>query len=136
MIRRASSKDFHAIYEINRLCHENPEPSISLLPTLKDGDTWVAEVDGKVVGFLISRYTYAVNLYNIAVLPDYRKQGIGWQLLTAFYDFFKGYGLTYLHVDASNPARFLYGKFGYRRTDVKQNYYGPGKDAWYMVKHF
>jgi ribosomal-protein-alanine N-acetyltransferase len=136
MVRRATPRDFYDIYRINRKCHETPEPSVNLLVTLKQGDVWVYELNGQVVGFLIARYTYAVNLYNIAVLPDYQNQGIATALMTKFYNYFKGYGLTYLHVDSSNPARFLYEKFGYRRTDTKQDYYGPGKDAWYMVKFF
>ena len=41
-----------------------------------------------------------------------------------------------LHVDKTNPAQSLYMKFGYKIEGEEIDYYGPGKDAWYMVKHF
>ena len=136
MIRRATPQDYPAISAIEKACFEDPIPNYKMLPVLQEGDTWVAEEDNKVVGVLISYYTHAVGIYSLSVLPEYQNRGIGWHLLSAFQEFFKGYGLTYLHVDKTNPAQSLYMKFGYKIEGEEIDYYGPGKDAWYMVKHF
>jgi ribosomal protein S18 acetylase RimI-like enzyme len=135
MIRRATSQDYPAIYAIEKACFEDPIPNYEMLPVLQEGNTWVVEEDGKIVGCLMAAYTYAVQIYSIAILPEFQKKGFGWDLLSAFQDFYKGYGLTYLHVDKTNPAQNLYQKFGYKVVDEAIDYYGPGKDAWYMVKY-
>ena len=135
MIRRATPQDYSAIYAIEKACFEDPIPNYKMLPVLQEGDTWVAEEDNKVVGVLISYYTHAVGIYSLSVLPAYQNKGIGRKLLSTFDEFFKGYGMVYLHVDKTNPAQQLYLKFGYKVVDEVLDYYGPGKDAWHMVKN-
>jgi ribosomal protein S18 acetylase RimI-like enzyme len=61
-----------------------------------------------------SRFAY---ISNLAVRPDYRRQGLAQQLLLACEQQVKAWGLheLYLHVLENNQsARQLYGKLGYR----------------------
>jgi ribosomal protein S18 acetylase RimI-like enzyme len=61
-----------------------------------------------------SRFAY---ISNLAVRPDYRRQGLAQQLLLACEQQVKVWGLPelYLHVLENNhSARSLYGKLGYR----------------------
>ena len=53
---------------------------------------------------------------NIAVTADLRGQGIGWKLLESAEEWARahGKGSLSLHVAASNPARHLYERFGFR----------------------
>ena len=50
-------QDFETICDINEVCQKYPEPRKSLLTTLSlpNHHKWVAFVDDKMAGFLISR---------------------------------------------------------------------------------
>ena len=135
MIRDYVKQDATAIYVINNNSFDKPEPSISLSVHIAKGKTWVAEDNGKVVGFLIASYSVdRPYIYNLAVLPEYRKIGIGTELIKVFETHFKGKGKPYLHVNANNPARYLYEKLGYKIEARHKNFYSQGQDALIMVK--
>jgi ribosomal protein S18 acetylase RimI-like enzyme len=71
-----------------------------------------------------SRFAYVSNL---AVLPDYRRQGLGEQLLLACEQQVTVWGLheLYLHVLENNQsARQLYSKLGYRLHTADMFYLG------------
>jgi len=144
MIRLFEKKDASAIYTINTMSHEKPEPNISLLTQIEGpyAETWVSELDNKVVGFLITRQTItgpsimnnAFNVYNVAVDQQYRNKGIASELFKAFEEQYKGKGYAYLHVDAQNPAQKLYFDLGYRVKDIVPGFYGDKTIALKMYK--
>lgn len=141
MIRQGIvSKDLPAIYEINEICHPSTrsEPRISLLEKIRSSEIWVYIVEDKIVGFLIGTQTTPygpANLYNIAVLPDYRNEKIATKLMNEFEEFYKGKCVYYyLHVDIQNPAQKLYFNSGYRAFELKHDFYGDGTVALKMVK--
>ena len=52
---------------------------------------------------------------SMAILPDYRGQGIGTQLISHMLDYTKGkYASVSLSVSPNNPARRLYERFGFK----------------------
>lgn len=70
------------------------------------------------------RFAY---ISNLAVLPDYQRQGVGQKLLLACEEYVVSWGLSelYLHVLESNrPARRLYNKIGYRLQIVDNFWFG------------
>jgi len=92
-------------------------------------DTIVAEVEGRVAGFLVSRQTFAGDtaslpereILNLAVAPAFRRMGIGSALLAeelrASADFF-------LEVRESNlAAQALYRLFGFDEAGRRASYY-------------
>ena len=135
MIRRIKPSDYKAIYSINQRCHRIYEPNIDLLYKLQTGFTWVAEENGKVMGFLISRIVEdkLANIYNVSVLPEYRGQGIATALFKECHEFYRGNSLC-LHVNVNNPAQKLYFDLGYRVLSIKENFYGDGENAIHMCK--
>lgn len=83
---------------------------------------WVAEVTGQVVGIAWVRIMQDYGHINdqtpslsIAVLPDYRGQGFGSQLLISLFKDLKakGYEAVSLSVQVANPAYKLYQDLGF-----------------------
>ncbi|MPM73692.1 Ribosomal-protein-alanine acetyltransferase [bioreactor metagenome] len=66
------------------------------------------------------------HITNVAVLPDYRRQGMGQRLLSAMIDQAKAkgaYSMT-LEVRVSNiAAKKLYESFGFKESGLRRGYY-------------
>ena len=77
---------------------------------------------------------------NVAVRPEYRRQGIAADILRVFENFVRGNHLAFLtlEVRASNTAaRALYEKLGYVQAGTRRNYYEhPREDAIIMTREF
>jgi len=103
----------------------------------KPGDCcMIAEADGKIAGAAWTRIIPAYGHIDddtpelaIAVLPEYRGQGIGTALLTRLFELLRGRGYkrTSLSVQKANPAARLYGRVGYEI--LREN-----EEDWIMVK--
>jgi ribosomal-protein-alanine N-acetyltransferase len=78
------------------------------------------------------------HVISIAVLPEYRKKGIGTALLNEAINRMKNnYGTeaVYLEVRVSNKdAISLYKKMGFEEVRIIKEYYRNGEDAYVMVK--
>ena len=100
----------------------------------------VAHSNNKVVGHISMRHVINEgHISNIAVLPSYRGQGIGSQLLQALTEEAikrEMIGLT-LEVRTGNHAAIgLYTKFGFATEGYRKNYYSlPTEDAAIMWKY-
>lgn len=130
MLRPYSESDFSQIYHLNNTLHKLPTPEYRLHEVILSGGcpTWVWEDDDthKVVGFLISSIDRQLPyVYNICVDKSHSKRGIGTTLLTAFIDHFKDSSVTWLQVDANNPAQKLYFDLGFRVEEAIKELYGP-----------
>lgn len=101
----------------------------------------VAVVNGKIVGY--AGMWHVVNegqITNVAVLPEYRRYGIGKAIMEEFIKIAQDYemiGIT-LEVKISNlPAQKLYTKFGFKPEGFRKNYYkDTNEDAIIMWKYF
>jgi len=74
-------------------------------------------------------------LANIAVLPAYRRKGIGSQLLLGVSEvaLSLGYSRIFLHVRVSHEeARSFYGGFDFSPLYLVSGYYLDGEDALFM----
>jgi ribosomal protein S18 acetylase RimI-like enzyme len=138
IIREFTRDDTKSILLINRTCHDEPEPDAGLLDMLAHGRTWVAVQGGAVVGFLLSTRRYELEdvpyVYNVSVLPGYRRMGVATGLFKAFHEFYKGSTVCYLYVAHDNPAQKLYFDLGYRVVAIKKNFYGQDEDALIMLR--
>jgi len=85
-----------------------------------------ASQDSTIVGVLImlgtgmSGYIPPNLLLFLAVNPDYRRSGIGSKLVTEALR--RTQGPIKLHVEADNPARFLYEKQGFTTSYLDMRY--------------
>ena len=96
--------------------------------------------EGSVVGYagiMVVAPGVPADLLTIAVLPDFRGQGIAQLMLAELENWAKGNGATevILEVDTKNEAAIrLYELAGYERISTRANYYGLGVDALVMRK--
>jgi ribosomal-protein-alanine N-acetyltransferase len=152
-VRRATADDLPQVIKINRL--ELPEnyPEWFFREHLeKWGEAFlVAESGGSAVGYVMSRVEYGHpytltgkliakkgHIVSIAVLRQYRRMGIGTELMKRAMAALKDvYGCeeVYLEVRVSNtPAIKLYEKLGFTRIKVIPMYYLDGEDAYLMAR--
>ncbi len=100
----------------------------------------VVEDNGEKVGyatFFEDTRRKRARLVTIAVIPKHRNRGLAKAMLVFLEREMKKLGLrtTSLEVGISNvPAANLYLSFGYRIEGTIPDYYGEGKDAFYMEK--
>ncbi len=92
---------------------------------------------GRMVGFIggdLRRYHHTGWVTTLAVLPEYRRQGIGEALLHACEQALK-MPLVKLSVRRTNlEAQLLYIKNGYHKVATWRKYYEGGEDAIVMEK--
>ena len=152
MIRPATNKDLDYVIAINMECLPEHYPLSFWLEHLeKYSDVfYVAEVEGKVVGYILTRIeedhsffhsgkkVLKGHIVSIAVREKYRRRGIATNLLLKVLDVLKhNYNAseTYLEVRVSNaPAINLYKRLGFTVIKVLPNYYLDGEDAYLMAK--
>jgi ribosomal-protein-alanine N-acetyltransferase len=137
-----TASDLGAVHAIES---ETPAPwSVEQLASERDqqgGWQFVAEsgASGLVCGFVCGRSCAGeAELLKIAVAREYRRQGIGGQLVahTLRYLAEQGTERCFLELRASNlPALALYERFGFCRVGLRKNYYAsPEEDAILMEK--
>ena len=113
-----------------------PEDSIRELVTGGEGKVALICEDRGYVGA-----TYVCDeaeIGNIAVLEEYRGQGVGSALLARLQEELSVRGISriFLEVEDSNTnAINLYKRFGFAQYNLRKDYYGKGHDAILMSKN-
>ena len=97
-----------------------------------------ADAGGLVAYLIVSRYVDAWHIMNVAVHPEYRRQGVASRLLDELFELTIGdprRGYT-LEVRVSNvTAIALYERFGFEPSGVRRGYYTDNReDALIMWK--
>ena len=102
----------------------------------------VAESGNKVVGYcgvFLPAPGVEADILTVAVLPDFRRQGIAREFMRQIEQWSKERGASamMLEVEQSNSAAIeLYTSLGYMKISVRMDYYGPSQDAFVMRKDF
>ena len=126
---------------LEKLCFSAPWSENSVASELRNPlSLWLVALDGDTVaGYIGSQSVLGESdMMNVAVHPDYRRQGIGEKLVLALMAALKqkeNQSLT-LEVRASNdPAKLLYEKLGFELVGRRPNYYrAPKEDALILRK--
>lgn len=87
---------------------------------------WVAEKDGKIVGCIaiIGRGLGEAQLRWFGVGKEAQGHGLGTKLVGTAMEFCKKKGYKHVNlwtIDILEPARHIYGKFGFSMTETKPN---------------
>ncbi len=101
--------------------------------------TYVAEMEKRIVASeIIFLHRKSVEVASLAVMPEVRGRGFGTVLLRKAEDMARRHTikLLTLHVDVNNLSAIgLYKKEGYLICERITEYYGKGKDAFYLTKN-
>ena len=131
--------------KLERICFSRPWSRKMLAEELENqcAAFLVAEdsVSGRVLGYaglmVVADEGY---ITNVAVFPEYRRQGIAAQLLQVFLQFAAANHLAFLTLEVrpSNAAAIaLYQGFGFEEVGRRKNYYDlPKEDALILTKYF
>ena len=143
-IVEATLKDFEQIYEIEQVCFVEPYTREQLMYEFNENPLnkiLVVHDEDKVVGFVDYMITFnSATISQIAVLPNYRKKGLGSKLLEEMEKSFPKeiddvVETITLEVRESNiNAISFYKKNGYENVVIKKHYYKNGENAVYMIK--
>lgn len=131
------------VAQLETICFSSPWSEKSVASELDNAlSLWlVALEDDRVAGYIGSQTVMGESdMMNVAVHPDFRRQGIAEKLVCALIEDLKGQGshsLT-LEVRASNaPAQGLYQKLGFLQVGSRKNYYrNPKEDAYILRKEW
>ena len=141
IIRLMKQDDVPQIAYLEKQCFSDPWSENSIASELDNRlSCWlVAEEQGRVAGYVGSQSVLDMaDMMNIAVAPDFRRQGIAEQLIFALIERLKDKGIIalLLEVRVSNaPAIALYEKLGFEQVGRRPRYYhNPREDALILRK--
>lgn len=99
-------------------------------------EVFIVQWGGPIVGFAIVTERPGAYIWQIAVNPDHREQGLGSRLLKEIEMFYRNAGRQVIELtcNTENPAQKLYFDHGYRVTRVAQRYYQNEGNGLFMRK--
>ena len=140
-----TAEHLEELEKLERICFSRPWSRKMLAEELENqcAAFLVAEdsVSGRVLGYaglmVVADEGY---ITNVAVFPEYRRQGIAAQILQVFVQFAEANRLAFLTLEVrpSNAAAIaLYQDFGFEEVGRRKNYYDlPKEDALILTKYF
>ena len=143
IIEVMNSSHVAQIAALEKICFSDPWSEKSVASELDNKLAfWLVATEGDTIAGYIGSQTVMdeTDMMNVAVHPDFRRQGIAEDLVNALVEQLKTMGshcLT-LEVRASNaPAIALYEKLGFAQIGRRRNYYrNPREDALILRKEW
>ena len=143
IIEKMNSSHVAQIAQLEKICFSDPWSEKSVASELDNKLAfWLVAAEGDTVAGYIGSQTVIdeTDMMNVAVHPDFRRQGIAEALVNTLVENLKQMGsrcLT-LEVRASNaPAIALYEKLGFAEIGRRKNYYrNPREDALILRKEW
>lgn len=139
VIEKMQKEHLDGVVEIEKNCFSNPWSRADLQAQLglDTSHFAVALVGEKVVGYMgLQIFCGEGYVTNVAVLPEYRRQGIARRLIDRQLE--NEMSFISLEVRKSNaPAISLYEKVGFENVGTRPKFYSnPTEDAVIMTKYF
>ena len=149
-LRKFEPNDLQSVIQINRVClPENYTDLFFMDLHERFSETFiVAEEDGKIVGYIMSRVEVGLSnhglgglirkghVVSIAVLPQSRRKGVAQALINTAMDGMRYYKAKqcFLEVRVTNNIGIaLYKKLGFEVSRTINGYYSDGEDAYVMT---
>ena len=137
-IRLGSLADLNSIFNIENTAFLTNPWSIKMikLEFFKNSlsKSYVLELNGKIVGYaFITIIKFEIHLNRIAIDPNYQQKGFGLQLLNKILEQNSKNKSVFLELKYSNiSALKLYRKVGFKKYNIRKNYYLNNNDALLM----
>ncbi|MHA1186636.1 MAG: GNAT family N-acetyltransferase [Candidatus Heimdallarchaeota archaeon] len=154
LIRHAELSDLDEIYSIEKVCFDERDAFVEqvfhyFLIRPKMEIFLVATTNEEILGFIIvqpkSRIHYTI--ITIDVLPEWRRKGIGKQLMLEVEKEIISTNKRGIEVskeveiqielvvfEQNTAAKILYEKLGYEKTRIIKNYYSKNRNGIEMIK--
>jgi ribosomal-protein-alanine N-acetyltransferase len=150
-VRKFAMDDLQSVTHINYVClPENYTNYFFIELYQKYPETFmVAEENGEIIGYIMCRIEVGLSnfgfggllkkghIVSVAVLPQYRRKGVGEALINEAIKGMQLYGAKqcFLEVRVTNePAISLYKKLRFEVARTIHGYYADGEDAYLMSK--
>jgi ribosomal protein S18 acetylase RimI-like enzyme len=133
-IRRMTHSDIHEVLVLDRVIRGSGRDVIkfedlaSANPGTPPDISFVAEVDGQIVGFSINRSTYLMVpltevciIHAILVDPAYREHGIGSKLIQALLDYCQAEGIGTVRAlipTGNEELQDIFRRHGFKRSRI------------------
>lgn len=137
----ATPDDISDISNIENQCFSTPWSKNAIRESMLAGTIfYIARIGKAAVGYMgLSKIVGEGYVTNVAVLPEYRRLGIGKEILDfAINDSKQELEFISLEVRVSNEAAIsLYSGFGFENVGTRKRFYtNPIEDAFIMTKNF
>ena len=137
-IRLGSLADLNLIVNIEKIAFLTDPWSIKMIKSEFFNDSlsnsYVLELNGKIIGYaFITIIKFEIHLNRIAIDPNYQQKGFGMQLLKKILEQNSKNKSVFLELKYSNISAFkLYSKVGFKKYNIRKNYYSNNIDAILM----
>ena len=142
-IRKMTAREVPQVAELEKLCFAMPWSEKSVAGELDNPlALWLVAMDGESLAGYVGSQTVMdeTDMMNLAVAPQFRRQGVGEALVNALVASLQELGsrcLTLEVRDSNEAARALYGKLGFREIGRRRGYYrDPREDALILRKEW
>lgn len=142
-IRKMTAREVPQVAELEKLCFAMPWSEKSVAGELDNPlALWLVAMDGESLAGYVGSQTVMdeTDMMNLAVTPQFRRQGVGEALVNALVASLKELGsrcLTLEVRDSNGPARALYAKLGFAEVGRRRGYYrDPREDALILRKEW
>jgi ribosomal-protein-alanine N-acetyltransferase len=142
-LRAFHPDDLPTLYEIDQACFipgiAYSKRELSSFIRHRNSQTWVAEENGAIAGFLIAQREprKILHIITIDVVAASRRRGVGSLLMDAVEAWAREQSIELIGLETAVEnlaAQQFYAARGYLKVDEMDSYYGDGKNAWVMVK--
>lgn len=131
------------VASLEKVCFSNPWSEKSVTSELENPlALWLVAMDGeRLMGYVGSQTVPPeADMMNVAVDPDYRRQGVAEALVTALVERLAERGCCSLSLEvrqSNRPAIALYDKLGFVPAGLRKNYYrNPRENALILRKEW
>ena len=130
------------IAKLEKVCFSEPWSAEGLLDSYKSGTKFFAAENGsRLIGYIgIKAVIDEGYITNVAVFPQYRRQGAATALINKVFEFAKEKSLSFVSLEvrvSNSEAVSLYEKLGFVTEGQRKDFYrNPREDALIMTKRF
>lgn len=142
-IRKMTAGEVSQVAELEKLCFTLPWSEKSVAGELENPlALWLVAMEGDSLAGYVGSQTVMdeTDMMNLAVAPQFRRQGVGEALVSALVASLKERGsrcLTLEVRDSNEAARALYAKLGFVEIGRRRGYYrDPREDALILRKEW